>query len=174
MSERTPPPTVGRMVVGIDGSMESKRALRWAAAEARLRGATLSVVHVWGIPYVALGADAQGLHDPAAIDEVRRTAEELVSSELFELGDEAAGIEIEESVVEGAPAERLVESADGADLLVVGSRGHRGVEGPRPGSVSRQCAHLAVCPVVIVPPPRSSEGRQRPQAPWQSRGRTRP
>ena len=174
MSEPTFPPTAGRIVVGVDGSTESNHALGWAASEARLRGATLSVVHVWGIPYVALGRDAQQLHDPTVIDAVRREAQELVSRVLFELGDEATGLQIEEAVVEGAPAPSLLEAAGDADLLVLGSRGHGGSGGVRPGSTARQCAQHAVCPVVIVPPPRSSERRQRPQTPWQSRGRTRP
>jgi nucleotide-binding universal stress UspA family protein len=169
MSEPTSPPTGGRIVVGIDGSTESKRALRWAASEARLRGATLSVVHVWGIPYVALGLVAQPLYEPTEIDAVRREAEKLVSSVLSELGDEATGVQIEKAVVEGAPAQRLLEAAGDADLLVLGSRGHGGFD---LGSVSQRCAQDAVCPVVIVRPPGSSEGRQRPQAPWQSRGRT--
>jgi nucleotide-binding universal stress UspA family protein len=154
MSEPTSPPTGGRIVVGIDGSTESNRALRWAVSEARLRGTTLSVVHVWGIPYVALGRDAQPLHDPTVIDAVRREAQELVSRVLFELGDEAAGLQIEEAVVEGAPAPSLLQAAGDADLLVLGSRGHGGAGGVRPGSTSQQCAQQAVCPVVIVPPPR--------------------
>jgi nucleotide-binding universal stress UspA family protein len=176
MSQPTYPATAGRIVVGVDGTTESKQALRWAAAEARLRSATLAVVHVWGYPYVTLSTDAAGLHDRSVFDDVRRAAQELVSRELFELRDEATGVEIEETVIEGAPAERLLEVAEDADLLVVGSRGHDGFEPLLLGSVSQQCARHAVCPVVIVPSPRSTERRRRqpPQAPWQSRGRTSP
>lgn len=144
--------TGGRIVVGVDGSPESRRALRWAAAEARLRTATLAVVHVWGIPHVVLGIDAQPLYDATVIDELRRAAEELVGRELAGLGDEAAGIEIDEAVPEGAPAQQLLDAARGADLLVLGSRGRGGFGGLRLGSVSHQCVEHAVCPVVIVPP----------------------
>jgi nucleotide-binding universal stress UspA family protein len=55
-------------------------------------------------------------------------------------------------VVEGAPAPVLLEAAKGADLLVVGMRGHGGFVGLLLGSVSQQCAHHAPCPIAIVPP----------------------
>jgi len=59
-------------------------------------------------------------------------------------------VEIERRVVEGRPAAVLVNESQGADLLVVGSRGHGGFAGLLLGSVSQQCAHHAACPVVIV------------------------
>lgn len=86
------------------------------------------------------------------IENVRRTAEQLVDSELAELGGETSGIDIERAVVEGAPAPALLEAAEGAALLVVGSRGRGGFTGLLLGSVSQQCAHHAPCPLVIVPP----------------------
>jgi nucleotide-binding universal stress UspA family protein len=59
-------------------------------------------------------------------------------------------VEVERRVVEGRPAAVLVDESQGADLLVVGSRGHGGFTGLLLGSVSQQCAHHAACPVVIV------------------------
>jgi nucleotide-binding universal stress UspA family protein len=141
-----------RIVVGIDGSAESKQALRWAAAEAKLRGAVLRVVHTWFFPYIAAGPGPDPVLDAEVIENVRRTAEQLVDSELAELGGETSGIDIERAVVEGAPAPALLEAAEGAALLVVGSRGRGGFTGLLLGSVSQQCAHHAPCPLVIVPP----------------------
>ncbi len=141
---------MNRIVVGIDGSAESKRALRWAVAEAKLRGAALRVVHVWTFPYTAAGPGLDPTLDAQMIDDVRRSAERLVERELAELGDEAAGIDIERAVVDGAPAPTLIAAAEGSDLLVVGSRGHGGFSGLLLGSVSQQCSHHAPCPLVIV------------------------
>jgi nucleotide-binding universal stress UspA family protein len=141
---------MNRIVVGIDGSAESKRALRWAVAEAKLRGAALRVVHAWMFPYTAAGPGLDPMLDAQVIDDVRRSAEGLVERELAELGDEAAGVDIERAVVEGAPAPTLIEAAQGSDLLVVGSRGHGGFSGLLLGSVGQQCSHHAPCPLVIV------------------------
>jgi len=141
---------MNRIVVGVDGSEESKRALRWAAAEAKLRGAALRVVHAWTFPYIAAGPGLDPVLDAQMIEDVRRNAEELVQHELAALGDEAAGVDVERVVVEGAPAPALIEAARGSDLLVVGSRGHGGFSGLLLGSVSQQCSHHAPCPLVIV------------------------
>ena len=140
----------GTIVVGVDGSHESKRALLWAIDEARLREARVVALRAWMYPALAAG----GLI-PATPDLVDR----LAGNEREELADAVAeadtgGVEVEQVVVEGAAAQALVEAAAGADLLVVGSRGHGGFTGLLLGSVSQQCAHHAPCPVVIVPPER--------------------
>jgi nucleotide-binding universal stress UspA family protein len=135
-----------RIVVGVDGSPESRAALRWAVAEARLRGARLEAVHVWSFPIVP-GREL-GPSYVIPIEELREDAKETLDLVLAEEGVE--GVNVERAVVEGNPADVLVEAAREADLLVVGSRGHGGVAGLLLGSVSRQCAHHAACPVVIV------------------------
>lgn len=143
---------MSRIVVGIDGSEESKQALRWAVAEAKLRGAPLRVVHTWTFPYIAAGPGLDPVLDTDVIEDVRRAAEKLVESELAELGSALAGVDVERAIVEGATAPALIEAAEGADLLVLGSRGRGGFAGLLLGSVSQQCAHHAPCPLVIVPP----------------------
>ena len=84
------------------------------------------------------------------IENAERLAEDLVRGELDEVAAETAGLDIERTVVEGSAATALLEAAQGADLLVVGSRGRGGFAGLLLGSVSQQCAHHASCPVVIV------------------------
>jgi nucleotide-binding universal stress UspA family protein len=134
-----------RIVVGVDGSEPSKAALRWALDEARLRGATLRVVYAWSLRYVTAAGIAVPGVDP---EQVRADGEEMLDSLLGELPVD--GLDVERVAIEGGPASVLVEAAEGAELLVVGSRGHGGFAGLLLGSVSQQCAHHAPCPVVIV------------------------
>jgi nucleotide-binding universal stress UspA family protein len=135
--------TMDLIVVGIDHSAAAKTALRFALEEARLRQARLRAVHAIGAfgSYPSLAVD---------VDAVHRAAEELIESVTSEVVAEGEGVEVERVVVEGAPGAVLVEESRGADLLVVGSRGHGGFAGLLLGSVSQQCAHYAECPVVIV------------------------
>jgi nucleotide-binding universal stress UspA family protein len=138
-----------RIVVGIDGSDHSKQAMRWALEEARLRRASLRVVYAWLMPIYATGYGfAPGaLFDPAALGEAASEHLDKIVDEV--LGD-AKDVAVERKAIEGTAAQVLVDEADGADLLVVGSRGHGGFAGLLLGSVSQQCAHHAPCPVVII------------------------
>jgi nucleotide-binding universal stress UspA family protein len=159
----------GVVVVGIDGSAGATAALRWAAAEARLRGTGLRLVHAWTFSY-AMGAGylgggylvGAGAVPDAGLSDVRRAADELLKQAIGQLGAEADGLEIERAPIEGATAETLVSAAGENDLLVVGSRGHGGFVGLLLGSVSQQCAQHASCPVVIVPPPKRSNHGSKP------------
>jgi nucleotide-binding universal stress UspA family protein len=135
------------IVVGVDGSEESRSALRWAVDEARLRGAKLRVVHAWfAYPAIAEGgpvvaADWESLGD---------SARAFVESFVEETVGEPEGVEIEAAAVHGTAAVVVVEAAREAELLVVGSRGHGGFAGLLLGSVSQQCVHHSACPVVVV------------------------
>jgi nucleotide-binding universal stress UspA family protein len=140
------------IVVGVDGSPGAKAALRWALGEARLRGTPLCIVHAWNIAYAAAYGIALTI-DPEFINELRAQASRVIDEMLAEAGSEADGVKVEKAVAKGVPAQVLVEKAEGADLLVVGSRGLGGFRGLLLGSVSQQCAHHAPCPVVIVPSP---------------------
>ena len=115
-----------RIVVGVDGSTTAELALRWAAEEARLRDATLVVVHAWhlpyvtGYPYVATGFDSTGLEQDAR--QVIANAESLLGGlgltrpveTVLQLGDAAAAV---------------LEAAKGADLIVAGSQVSAGSPG---------------------------------------------
>lgn len=139
----------GRIVVGVDGSPGSESALHWAVREARLRGATVDVVHAWTYPYIA---DVAYL-SRASLDraEVEASAKEVLAETLHRVLGEATDVRVEEVVSEGSAAHVLTETAKGADLLVVGTRGHGGFSGLLLGSVSQQAVHHAPCPVVVVP-----------------------
>ena len=149
---------VGTIVVGVDGSPGSLEALRFAAAEARLRGTRLRVVHAWAVPLAVVLPEPAILGQPVIpepeFEQVRAAlvseAEKIVDGVLAAVDAPDA----ERLLVEGTPAHALVQAAEGADLLVVGSRGRGGFAGLLLGSVSQQCAHHAPCPVVIVPSPR--------------------
>jgi nucleotide-binding universal stress UspA family protein len=165
----TPSGSSGEIVVGVDGSVASEAALAWALEEARLRGAKLRVIHAYQIPTLAYGDVGMGAPGAAAqaalaedVERVRSTAEgqakSLVEASLRHAGaDAVSDVEIELSVLEGPAAQLLIEAGRGADLLVVGSRGHGGFIGLLLGSVSQQCAQHPPCPVLIHPAPPEEE-----------------
>ena len=143
--------TQGLVVVGVDGSDGAKAALRFALDEAKLRRARLRIVHTWQFGYIGVSG-SEGLSPVLGADlsDLRRKAEVALDAALHEAAADANGVAVERRVSEGAPATVLVDESRGADLLVVGSRGHGGFAGLLLGSVSQQCAQHAACPVVIV------------------------
>jgi nucleotide-binding universal stress UspA family protein len=139
------------IVAGVDQSEGAKAALRFALEEAKLREATLRVVHAWQYGYIgATGVEGAVPVVGGDIKELRDAAETALDETLRESIPETGTLEIERRVVEGRPAAVLVHESQDADLLVVGSRGHGGFTGLLLGSVSQQCSHHAACPVVIV------------------------
>jgi nucleotide-binding universal stress UspA family protein len=144
-------PSVGTIVVGVDGSDRSRHALRWAVAEARLRNDKVLAVHAWDPPVLpALDippAPDPPVYLPELLAEVQEGAEALAERVTAEFRNE--GVQVEPLAIEGAAASVLVEVAEDADLLVVGSRGRGGLAGVLLGSISQQVAQHAPCPVVI-------------------------
>jgi nucleotide-binding universal stress UspA family protein len=136
-----------RIVVGIDNSPAAADALRWALAEARLRGATLEVVHTWTFP---VASELSGGAVDRLIADLERGASEVLDEVVDGIVGADPGVNLVRRVLEGPPARILIEAAAGADLLVVGSRGRGGFAGLLLGSVAHQCAHHAPCPVVVV------------------------
>ncbi|MFF4764503.1 universal stress protein [Streptomyces sp. NPDC001292] len=136
-----------RVVVGVDGSPSSHAALRWAVRYAGLVGGTVDVVAAWDLPgaygWSALAVDAD-------FDEA--VARQWLSQELSEVlgAEEAASVRA--LVVRGNTVEVLLTAAEGAEALVVGSRGRGGFARALLGSVSQHVAAHARCPVVIVRP----------------------
>ena len=140
-----------KIVVGIDGSPAATAALEWAIAEARLRDARLLVVHAWDVPVLAYASPYGAGATVELVEAERKAAADALDTALENADWE--GVDLQRVVIEGAPAQSLLEAAENADLLVVGSRGHGGFAGLLLGSVSQQCAHHAPCPVVIVRAP---------------------
>jgi len=132
-----------RVVVGVDGSSLSMRALAWAAEEARLRGALLEVVHVDFCRQEALQALAPGLIDDEQLVLKRAVARAQAL---------APGILVVGRICDPPPGKALIAASEGAEMLVVGSRGLSVLRGLTMGSVSSECAHGALCPVVIIHP----------------------
>jgi len=143
----------GKIVVGVDGSRHAAAALRWAADEAKLRSATLEVVHAWTFVPVATPADS-GLVPMAWTDNVelldvtRQAAEEAAAAQVAAVLGPDHGATI--SVVEGGAAETLVAAAADADLVVVGNRGRGNLAAALLGSTSAKVADESPCPVVVV------------------------
>lgn len=153
---------MSRIVVGVDGSKGSRDALLWASDEATRRDARLEVVHTYArhpddldveIDYtsgvlIEQGAEPARDNSPTVADRRGEHAQELA--------ERMAGIVDNPDVVSMAvekqqPAEALIEQAESADMLVVGSRGRGRFASLFLGSVSQQCAQYAKCPVVIIP-----------------------
>jgi nucleotide-binding universal stress UspA family protein len=143
----------GRIVVGIDGSEHSAAALRWAADEAKLRGATLEAVHAWTYVPVTTPADAGLVPVPwtDSIDALQATqdvAERITSDHVRDVLGDDHGVMV--SLVQNDASEALLQAAAGADLLVVGNRGRGALKEALLGSTSGRVADHAPCPVVIV------------------------
>ncbi|MFF7456922.1 universal stress protein [Kitasatospora sp. NPDC008115] len=133
-----------RIVVGIDGSAPSKAALRWAVGQAVLTGATVHAVAAWEYPSL------YGWFAPMVDDGFEQSARRTLTVEVDEVIGERRPVPVEESLVLGHAAEVLLEVAEGADLLVLGSRGRGTFARTLLGSVSARCAVHGSCPVVIV------------------------
>jgi nucleotide-binding universal stress UspA family protein len=138
-----------RIVVGVDGSRASRRALDWAVDQARRCGAEVEVVHAWTVPDMGADPLARALADPVELETQARRELRLVMSGIDDSGLAAP---IEPLLVCGDPVHALVEAAKGADLLVVGSRGLGAGGDVALGSVSHGVLRDAACPVMVVPP----------------------
>ncbi|MGO9196179.1 MAG: universal stress protein [Acidimicrobiales bacterium] len=141
--------TNGRVVVGIDNSAGGRDALRHAAEVARWRHWTLHIVHTWHISYpLAPYGNDLGVVDKAVAEAAEATVADIVKDVL----GEEHGLDVRVTVAEGPAARILVAASEGADLLVVGSRGRGGFSSLALGSVGQSCVHHAHCPVLIVRP----------------------
>jgi nucleotide-binding universal stress UspA family protein len=136
------------IVVGVDGSAGSRKALTWAAAEAADHGADLVVLNVWEHtllpPAGSVSVSERYVPDPS-----QRTADELLQVIKEELGEQPSVL-VQPRVKQGRPAKVLIEESTNADMLVVGTRGHGGFAGLMLGSVSQHVAAYAQCQVTVV------------------------
>jgi nucleotide-binding universal stress UspA family protein len=136
---------MNEFVVGIDGSDQSRMALRWAAAAADAAGARVRAVQSWIHPRAAVLPIAPVPVSAEQMDEQTEQAITAIATDI--LGSSAA---VTADVLRGPPAGALLQSVAPDSVLVLGSRGLGGFAGLLLGSVSQECVEYASCPVVVV------------------------
>lgn len=161
-----------RIIVGVDGSPHSRRALRRAIEEAELRNGTVEAVYVYPPPHRKWWDDLVGLpasadaapigtispdgpahHPPTIEDEAFADAQTKVESFVTSAAVGVIGPAPRVVTVAAEhPAEALIERSRIADLLVIATRGYGGFKGMVLGSVARECIQHSHCPVLILPP----------------------
>jgi nucleotide-binding universal stress UspA family protein len=137
---------VKELVVGVDGSKESRAALRWAASVAEAAGVPLRIVASWTHPGASAFPGAEALAPAEQMDQA--TTDEVTACVEEELGAVPAFGTIE--ALRGPAAAAIVQGVSPDSTLVLGSRGRGGFAGLLLGSVSRECLEYAPCAVVIV------------------------
>jgi nucleotide-binding universal stress UspA family protein len=133
-----------RIVVGVDGFESSKAALRWAIRQAKVTGASVEAVTAWHVPA------GTGFIQATDMPDYQDDAFVVLSEAIAEMAAVDPDVRVCPRVVEGRAGQVLVDAAEGADLLVVGCRGHGGLTEALLGSVGQYCVHRASCPVVIM------------------------
>ena len=138
------------ILVGLDGSDHSNKALDWAVKHAALEHTSLTVLAVHEVAASAwTGSPIVYPQDRPEEEKARQAAQEAVTKAVGELdgpGPESVTVR----AVSGQPAQALIEASADADLVVVGSRGAGGFANLLTGSVSSKVVNHAACPVVVV------------------------
>lgn len=138
----------GGVLVGHDGSENAQHALRWAAELARRADLDLHVLRAWSMTTAPRPAAWSPGYVPP-VEEWAVAVQEELEKHVAAAHPEAS-VRVHCHVVHRSPAKGLIETAAGADLLVVGARGRGGFRGLLLGSVSDQCVHHAPCPVTVI------------------------
>jgi len=138
------------IVVGIDGSGHSQRALEWAIKEAAIRQAPLTVIHVHQAMAGWNGGIASFPDDQDRTEQAGAAAQAETDKVLAELDARPESVTV--TAVHGFPADELIRASSDADMVVLGSRGAGGFARLLMGSVTTQVSAHATCPVLIVPP----------------------
>jgi nucleotide-binding universal stress UspA family protein len=138
------------IVVGVDGSGHSRKALEWAANEAATHNAPLTVLTVHQAVRGLYGTPANWLDDATLTDQAKEAAQAETDEVLAGLAAKPESVTV--TAVHGLPAEELIKASENADLLVLGRRGQGGFGRLLIGSVTTQVTEHAHSPVLIVPP----------------------
>jgi len=139
------------ILVGVDGSGHSQRALEWAMHEAAIRHVPLTVLTVHEAIRGYYSDMAVYADDPVRTEEARAAAQAETDKVLVGLdGPRPESVTVK--AVHGFVVEELINAARDADMLVVGSRGAGGFSRLMVGSVADQVARHAYCPVLLIPP----------------------
>ena len=137
------------IIVGVDGSAHSRKALEYAAKEAVAHHTSLTVLTVHQAVRDVYGGVSNYSDDASLTDKARQAAQAETDEVLAGLAEKPESVTVK--AVHGLPADELVKAAEGADMVVMGSRGAGGFARLILGSVASQVAHHAACPVLIVP-----------------------
>jgi nucleotide-binding universal stress UspA family protein len=139
------------IIVGIDGSAHSARALEWAIKQGALQHAAVTVITVNSVPASPWSGGNPLIlaQDPAVLEKMHQAAEEMALKVTSQLG-QARPASVTVRAVNGFPSKELIDASRDADLLVVGSRGAGGFARLMVGSTSDQVVHHAHCPVAVV------------------------
>jgi nucleotide-binding universal stress UspA family protein len=141
---------IKQIIVGVDGSDNSRAAMRWAYDEAAHHGASLTAVMVWHSPVLPMSPPYGSLPPEGYETQPEREAATVLEQLTADLDTRKPAVDVRTSMQKGNPAKVLIELSGGADLLVVGSRGHGGFAGMLLGSVSQHLVAHAACPVVVI------------------------
>lgn len=149
------------VLVGVDGSVSARGALAWAAAEAASRHCQLRIVHAFSWPMIGNALDMAFIGDTNL--GLQSAAEWILTEAEAHAREVAPDIKVIANLFVGPATPTLLNEAQSADLLVVGSRGVGGFRGLLVGSVSATVAAHAPCPVVVVHP--QGDGTAFPASP---------
>jgi nucleotide-binding universal stress UspA family protein len=134
----------------VDGSDEATAAVRWAARRAVATGGGLSLLHAYSMPVAAPAAAFGTVASPRVYDLYAQAGQAVLEAAAAAARAESATIEVTTELVLGGAAQALIGASAGADLVVVGSRGHGGFAGLLLGSVGVQVSAHAACPTAVV------------------------
>ena len=143
-------PDVGKVVVGIDGSELSIDAAHAGFEAASLRGVGLTLLHAWHSP--AYVATRFAIPQPFALEEAQQEELRAMAESVAGFQQTYPDVVVEQRLVQGKAAKVLAEASRGAELVVVGTRGHGGFARLLLGSTSNSLLHHAQCPVLVVRP----------------------
>jgi len=138
------------IIVGVDGSDQSRAALNWAYEEAAHHGASLNVLTAWRAPVLPQQPPYGSVPPEGYASQPGNDALAMLEQLVADLETRTPAVELQTSVEQGNAAKVLIERSKGADLMVVGSRGRDGFAGMLLGSVSQHLVAHAHCPVTIV------------------------
>jgi nucleotide-binding universal stress UspA family protein len=139
------------ILVGIDGSTHSRRALDWAIKEAASRHVPLTVLTVHQ-PYRGFwNFSVEYPGDAALVIDARKAVQQETDDALAKFAEDSRPPEVHVLAVDGSPAEQILHVGADADMIVLGSRGAGGFSKLLLGSVASQVTHHAHCPVMVIP-----------------------
>jgi nucleotide-binding universal stress UspA family protein len=146
------------IVLAVDGSESSDRAMTFAGELAKQSGGRIVAVH---IKELIAGRFAGPVH----VDE--EDVQVKIRKQAQDLTDAGVAVTLEmHSTMTGGPAPLIADAAtrENADVIVTGTRGHTALAGVIVGSVAQRLLHVAPCPVLVIPPPHGSHGHSSKQA----------